>query len=184
MNLKAITSALLIAGLAAPSAFASTGTITFTGTITNVTCTVHGNDPGAGTDFTVDIGSVSSGDFKSIGDTSGNTGYKIYIGKEGETSCTNGTKVWATYDTTGGTVDPATGALTTTGGAKGVQIRLYNVNGEPINIWGDQAVVKQTVEGNKAMLAYSASYQMVAPVEAGIANSSVLYTVRFEPGTL
>jgi major type 1 subunit fimbrin (pilin) len=184
MNLKAIASALLVAGLAAPSAFASTGTITFTGSITSITCSVHGGDPGAGPDFTVDIGSVSAADFAAVGDTSGNTGYKIYIGQDGEASCPNGTKVWATYDTTGGTVDPITGALKTTGGAGGVQIRLFNANGEAINIWSDdQKVVQQTVVDNKATLAYSASYERVGTVTAGGANSSVLYTVRFEPGT-
>ncbi|HEY4090370.1 MAG TPA: hypothetical protein VGN46_02550 [Luteibacter sp.] len=41
MNLKLISSALLVAGLAAPAAFAETGTITFTGKITNVPFALH-----------------------------------------------------------------------------------------------------------------------------------------------
>lgn len=180
MNLKAITSALLIAGLAAPSAFASTGTITFTGSITNVTCTVDGGAPGNGPDFTVNIGAVNAADFANVGDTSGNTGYRIYIGKAGETTCTDGTKVWASYDT-GSTVDPVTGALKTAGAATGVQIRLFDKNGKPIDIWSDtQDGVKEIVADNQAVLAYSASYQRTGNINAGAANSSVTYTVRFE----
>lgn len=180
MNLKAITSALLIAGLAAPSAFASTGTINFTGSITNVTCTVDGGTPGNGPDFTVNIGAVNAADFKNVGDTSGNTGYRIYIGKAGETTCTDGTKVWATYDT-GATVNPSTGALMTSGGATGVEIRLFDKNGAPIDIWSDkQDGVKEVVAGNQAVLAYSASYQRTGNITAGGANSLVTYTVRFE----
>ncbi|MDQ7995894.1 MAG: fimbrial protein [Luteibacter sp.] len=180
MNLKAITSALLIAGLAAPSAFASTGTVTFTGSITNVTCTVDGGAPGNGPDFTVNIGAVNAADFANVGDTSGNTGYRIYIGKAGETTCADGTKVWASYDT-GSTVDPATGALKTVGAATGVQIRLFDKNGQPIDIWNDkQDSVKEVVVGNQALLAYSASYQRTGNITAGDANSSVTYTVRFE----
>lgn len=180
MNLKAIASALLIAGLAAPSAFASTGTITFTGAITNVTCTVDGGAPGNGPDFTVNIGSVNAADFGDEGSTTGNTGYRIYVGKAGETTCANGTKVWATYDT-GSTVDPLTGALKTTGGASGVQVRLFDKNGAPIDIWSDtQNGVKETVSDNQAVLAYSASYERRGTVVAGGANSSVTYTIRYE----
>lgn len=180
MNLKVVTSAVLLAGLAAPAAFASTGTITFTGSITNVTCTVDGGAPGNGPDFTVNIGAVNAADFANVGDTSGNTGYRIYIGKTGETTCTDGTKVWATYDT-GSTVDPVTGALKTSGAAAGVQIRLFDKNGKPIDIWSDgQDGVKETVAGNQAVLAYSASYQRTGNISAGDANSSVTYTVRFE----
>jgi major type 1 subunit fimbrin (pilin) len=182
MNLKAVASALLIAGLAAPSAFAaSTGTITFTGEITNVTCKVSGGMPGTGNpDFTVDIGPVNAADFKQVGDTAGNTGFRIYIGDAADNTCPNGTKVWATFDT-GGTVDHLTGALKTTGGAQGVQIRLFNRNGMPIDIWGEQAIIQETIADHQAVLAYAAAYQSTAAVVAGGANSSVTYTVRYEP---
>src|SRR3954471_7120389 len=87
MNLKATLSALLFAGLAAPSAFAATGTVTFTGDITNITCTVNGGTPGGGKDFTVNIGSVNASDFAAVGDASGKTGFRIYIGAAGEVGC-------------------------------------------------------------------------------------------------
>lgn len=182
MNLKAITSALLIAGLAAPSAFAAdTGTINFTGSIVNVTCTISGGTPDAGPDFTVNIGPVNAADFSGIGDYAGTTGFRIYVGKTGETTCTDGTKVWAQF-VPGSTVDPSTGGLITTGGAGGVQLRLFNRNGEPIDAWSDdQNVVTETVENNQAILAHSVAYQQTGNITAGGANSSVVYSVRFEP---
>ena len=71
MNLKAITSALLIAGLAAPAAFATTGTITFNGSISTVSCTISGGEPGNGPDFTVNIDGVNAGDMPNVGDNAG-----------------------------------------------------------------------------------------------------------------
>ena len=182
MNLKAITSALLIAGLAAPSAFAAdTGTITFTGSIVNVTCSISGGTPGTDDpNFTVNIGPVNAADFTAIGDYAGTTGFRIYVGKTGETTCTDGTKVWAQF-VPGPTVDPSTGGLITTGGAQGVQLRLFNRDGQPIDAWSDdQNVVKETVANNQATLAHAVAYQQTGNVAAGAANSSVVYSVRFE----
>jgi major type 1 subunit fimbrin (pilin) len=181
MNLKATLSALLFAGLAAPSAFAATGTVTFTGDITNITCTVNGGTPGGGKDFTVNIGSVNASDFAAVGDASGKTGFRIYIGAAGEVGCPDGTKVWARFEP-GATVDATSGELITTGGAAGVRIRLFDKNDKKIDVWSDaQDTIKETVAGNQAVLPYSAAYVRTADIVAGQANSSVLYTVRFEP---
>jgi major type 1 subunit fimbrin (pilin) len=183
MNLKATLSALLFAGLAAPSAFAETGTITFTGDITNITCSVNGGTPTGGENFTVNIGSVNASDFAAVGDTSGKTGFRIYIGKTGETGCPDGTKVWARFEP-GSTVDPTSGELVTTGGATGVRIRLFDKNDNKIDVWSDaQDGIKETVANNQAVLPYSASYVRTADLTAGAANSSVLYTVRYEAAT-
>jgi len=180
MNLKVMTSALLLAGLAAPSAFASTGTISFTGSITNVTCSVNGGTENGGPDFTVDIGAVSAGDFADVGDVSGRIGFRIYIGKDGETACANDTKVWATFEN-GATVD-AGGGLKVTGGASGVRIRLFDKNNDPIDILGNNQNngVKEVVQNNQAILVYGAGYESTGTVVAGGANSSVVYTVRYE----
>jgi major type 1 subunit fimbrin (pilin) len=184
MNLKTTLSALLIAGLAAPSAFAADegGTITFDGSISNVTCTVHGGDAGNGPDFTVSMNGVSAGAFANVGDVAGRTPFRIYVGAAGETACTDGTKVWAAFEN-GSTVDPNTGALTLTpGGATGVQIRLFDKAGTPIDILAnDQGAVQETVSGNQATLVYESAFQRTAAVVAGDADSSVVYGVRFEP---
>jgi major type 1 subunit fimbrin (pilin) len=180
MNLKAIASALLVAGLAAPSAFASTGTITFTGTITSVTCKVSGGQPGTGiTDFTVDIGPVNASDLANDGDIAGRTGFNIYIGDDGDTNCTNDTKVWATFDNDTN-VDQTYGALKVTGGASGVYVRLLNKLGESIDITSDQRVIKETVAANKATLSYIAAYQRYGNLVADKADATAVYTVRYE----
>jgi major type 1 subunit fimbrin (pilin) len=183
MNLKATLSALLVAGLAAPSAFAADegGTITFDGSITNVTCTVHGGDQANGPDFTVSMKSVSAGAFPEMGDVAGRTPFRIYIGALAEKECTDGTKVWAAFEN-GSTVDPGTGALNVTGGASGVQIRLFDKAGTPIDIVGNnQGAVQETVTNNQAILVYTSGFQRTGAVVAGDADSSVVYGVRFEP---
>ncbi|WP_052697754.1 fimbrial protein [Luteibacter yeojuensis] len=178
MNLKLMTTALLVAGLAAPAVFAETGTITFTGKITNVTCSVDGNDTG-GPNFTVNLGQVSAGDFKDVGDTVGQTGFKLTIG--GEPSCTNGTKVWAAFDADGATVNPDTGLVRVTEGtAKGVDIRLFTEDGKKINAWLNDNIVKKTVENNVATIYHAAAFERTANITAGDATGRVKYTVNFE----
>ncbi|QDE37880.1 type 1 fimbrial protein [Luteibacter pinisoli] len=178
MNLKIVTSALLIAGLAAPSAFAETGTITFNGKITDVTCSVDGNDTGL-PNFAVDLGSVSAGDFKNVGDNVGQTGFKLKIG--GEASCADGTKVWAAFDADGATVDPATGLVRVTGGtAKGVNIRLFDENGLKVNAWTNDSPVKKVVADNVAMIYHAASFERVGAITAGDAVGRVKYTINYE----
>ncbi|MGA7439070.1 MAG: fimbrial protein [Luteibacter sp.] len=178
MNLKLISSALLVAGLAAPAAFAETGTITFTGKITNVTCKVDGNDSG-GPNFAVDLGSVSAGDFENVGDNVGLTGFKIRIGTE--PSCTDGTKVWAAFDADGATVNPDTGLVRVTGGtAKGVDIRLFTENGQKINAWLNDNIVKKTVTDNVAMIYHAASFERTGTITAGDAQGRVKYTINYE----
>lgn len=181
MNLKLVTSALLIAGLAAPAAFAETGTITFNGKITNVTCKVDGNDTG-GPSFTVDLGQVSAGDFKDVGDNVGQTGFKLKVG--GEASCTNGTKVWTAFDADGATVNPETGLVRVTeGSAAGVDIRLFTEKGEKINAWLNDKFEKKTVENNVAMIYHAASFERIGDITAGDATGRVKYTVNFEAPT-
>ncbi|HXO99945.1 MAG TPA: fimbrial protein [Luteibacter sp.] len=182
MNLKAITSALLIAGLSAPSAFAADGgTITFNGSISNVTCTVNGGAPGNGPDFEVQMQGVSAGSFPNVGDIAGKTPFRIYVGSAGETECTNDTKVWAAFEN-GSTVDALTGALIVSGGATGVQIRLFDKADTPIDILGNnQGAVQETIADNQAVLVYASGYQRTGNVVAGEADSSVVYGIRFEP---
>jgi major type 1 subunit fimbrin (pilin) len=178
MNLKIFSSALLVAGLASPAAFAETGTITFTGKITNVTCSVDGNDSG-GPNFAVDLGAVSAGDFANIGDNVGQTGFKIKIG--GEPSCQDDTKVWAAFDADGATVNPDTGLVRVTGGtATGVDIRLFNENGDKINAWLNDNVIKKTVVGNVATIYHAASFERTGAISAGDAQGRVKYTINYE----
>ncbi|UPG90347.1 type 1 fimbrial protein [Luteibacter aegosomaticola] len=180
MNLKIISSALLIAGLAAPAAFAETGTITFTGSITSVTCDIDGNGTG-GPDFTVDLGGVNAGDFKAVGDVPTKVGFRIFVG--GNSECLEGTKVYANFEP-GALVDPSTGLVkleAISGSADGVMIRLFNEDEQPIDIVSNQKWVKKTVGAdNRATIVHYVGYERTGPVAAGSANGKVTYTVRFE----
>jgi major type 1 subunit fimbrin (pilin) len=178
MNLKLVTSALLIAGLAAPTAFAEDGTITFTGQITSVTCDIDGEGTG-GPDFTVDLGGVNSGSFKNVGDVPSKVGFRINLG--GNAECTDGTKVYANFEP-GSLVDPGTGLvkLDAAASATGVMIRLFNENEEAIDIVSNQKWVKKTVVDNKATLVHYAGYERTGNVAAGSANGKVTYTIRYE----
>lgn len=184
MNLKATFSALLFAGLAVPSAFASDGTITFTGEITNVSCSVSG-EGNVGPDFTVPMAGVDGSKFTGVGTRVGETGFRLYVGKTGETSCAPGTTVWAAFDPDSTLTDPNTGMVRLAGAstAAGVQFRLLNENQEVIDIWGDQKVVKKVVgTDNQTILAHVVAFeQTAATVAAGTATGSVKYTLRFEP---
>ena len=182
MNLKATLSALLFAGLAAPSAFASDGTITFAGEITNISCSVSG-EGGVGENFTVNLNGVDGSKFTGVGSRVGETGFRIFIGKAGEATCVDGTKVWASFDPDSALTDPTTGMVKVSSGtATGVQFRLLNENQEPIDIWGDQKPVKQTVANNQAILAHVVAFEQTAStVAAGKAGGAVKYTIRFEP---
>ena len=180
MNLKVFASALLVAGLAAPSAFASTGTIKFMGSIGNTTCRVSGGTPGTGNpDFGVEIGPVNASDLAADATIARRTGYHIYIGADDDVNCPDGTKVWATYDNDEN-VDQLFGALKVRGGAKGVYVRLFNKVGDLIDIVSDQHIIKETITGHKATLSYFAGYQRFGDLVVGKADATAVYTVRYE----
>ncbi|BDU23188.1 fimbrial protein [Dyella sp. GSA-30] len=184
MNLKLLSSALLAAALAAPSAFAADGIITFNGAITTTSCLINGAAPGApASSFTVTMPTVNTSSMPNISDTAGATGFRIRIGGAGDTNCTNGTRVYAHFEP-GPTVDPTTGSLILqgTGAAAGVQIELANKLGSKIDIFNDQdsSQIKEVVANNEATLAYISRYVRTGAVTAGPANSSVMYTVSYE----
>jgi major type 1 subunit fimbrin (pilin) len=69
-----------------------------------------------------------------------------------------------------------------TGGATGVQIRLFDKADNPIDILANnQGAVQETVTSNQATLVYASGFQRTGAVVAGDADSSVVYGVRFEP---
>lgn len=184
MNLKLLSSALLAAALAAPSAFAADGTITFNGAITTTTCLINGDEPGdPASSFTVTMPTVNTTSMPNVGDIAGATGFRIQIGGPGDTDCLNGTRVYAHFEP-GPTVDSATGSLILQGesAAGGVQIELANKLGEKIDIFNDQdsSQIREIVQNNQATLAYISRYARTGAVTAGPANSSVMYTISYE----
>ena len=186
---KLILSAAMIAGLgalASQAAMAADGTITFNGSISSVTCSVHGGTPGSASgNFTVTLPTVAASAFASgVGTAAGAVPYNIYVGAAGESGCTNGTKVSVHYEPTSPRIDPTTGNLTLntgTGVATGVQLQLLNAgNKSVINLASAPDSTQVTVANNAATLPFYAQYvSTAASVTAGTANSSVLYTIKY-----
>jgi major type 1 subunit fimbrin (pilin) len=182
---KLILSAAMMAGvgaLASQAAMAADGTITLNGTISAVTCSVHGGTPTGGSNFTVTLPTVASTAFPSVGSVAGAMPYTITVGAASEGGCTDGTKVRVLYEPTSPNIDAATGNLKVAGGATGVQLQLLN--------GGDRSVIKLnaaspastqvTVASNTAALPFYAQYvSTAASVTAGQANSSVQYSIQY-----
>jgi major type 1 subunit fimbrin (pilin) len=186
---KLILSAALIASVAAltaQSAMAADGTITFNGSISSTTCSVHGGAPGSGSgNFTVNLPSVSASAFANgVGSVAGATQYNIYVGAAGEANCADGTQVNVHYEPTSPRIDPTTGYLSldsAAGAATGVQLQLLNGGDKSvINLANAPDSTVVTVANNTATLPFYVQYVSGATnVTPGPATSSVLYSIAY-----
>lgn len=185
---KTLISAALFAAmsLTSLSAAAADGTITFSGNISTVTCTVKGGDntDGGASDFTVGLPSVSTTALKAAGESAGDTRFSVVIGGAGQTGCTNGKVARLRFETTTQTIDAANGGRlknTAAGGASNVLVGLLNKGNAPINLSNDAGIEgsKEQIAGNTATLLYTAQYYATAPATAGDVNTFVNYSVVY-----
>ncbi|RDK08678.1 fimbrial protein [Cupriavidus lacunae] len=176
-----LLAALIVAGTAmgAQFAHAADGTIQFTGKITAQTCTINGNGSGS-KDFTVALPTVSASTLNVAGNTAGRTPFQIAL-----TGCTPNTGNVHTFFEAGPTTDASTGNLIlNTGGATNVQIGLLN-GGTFTAIKAGFADASQNstvvaITSGAATLPYAAQYVATGAATAGVANSSVMYTVAYQ----
>src|ERR1700754_383260 len=172
-------SALILAGTAMASQFASAadGTITFNGQVTAQTCTISGN--GGTNNFTVTLPTVSTSSLTAAGQTSGRTPFNIAL-----TNCTPASGNVHTYFEPGPTFDTNTGNLiVATGGAKNVELGL--LNSDFSNIVAGAADASQnsksaSIDSGKATLNYYVQYVATGAASAGAANSSIMYTMSYQ----
>lgn len=175
-----LLAALIVAGTAmgAQFAHAADGTITFNGQITAQTCTINGNGSGA-KDFTVTLPTVSASTLSSAGNTAGRTGFKIAL-----TGCTPNTGNVHTFFEAGPTTDATTGNLiVNAGGATNVQIGLLNSDFSAVKAGFADASQNSKVVAiatGSATLPYYAQYVATGAATAGVANSSVMYTIAYQ----
>lgn len=164
------------------SAFASDGTITFTGQVTAQTCAISGN--GGTSNFTVALPTVSAGSLGVAGSTAGRTPFTIAL-----SGCTPNTGTVHTFFEAGSTTDSASGRLNLTPAAAGsanasnVQIQLLNSDASGIAAgFADASQNSQTasISGGAATLNYSAQYYATGTATAGSANSRVTYTMAYQ----
>ncbi len=183
MKIKLIStliSTMVFAGAATATqvAAAADGTITFAGSVTAQTCTIKGNGSNSG-DFTVTLPTVSTGLLDTAGKTAGLTPFSIAL-----TGCTPGSGKVHAFFLSGPTTDTGTGRLILrSGGASNVQIGLKNNDFSDINAGADDAAQNSksvAITDGKAVLHYNAQYVATGAATAGVAATSVMYTLSYQ----
>ncbi len=174
-----------VLGLASFGAQAADGTITFNGTISDVTCSINGGASGTQANDTVVLPTVAAGSLASAGATGGiSNPSDIVFALSG---CTGtATKAVARFEN-GPTVDQTTGNLVNqagAGGATNVQVQLLNAAMQPINITtnanNDLATNGGTITAGNANLTYFGRYFATGAASAGTVNTIVQYTMDYQ----
>ncbi|SEB21206.1 fimbrial protein [Variovorax sp. YR216] len=189
MKASLVASAMFAALLAAGSASAES-TITFTGSVTDRTCSfTGGNGTSGGTNgnFTVPLSPVSAAEIDGApARTFGAKGFAINITGGGTATCADGTPAKMSWNALQATIDQANGTLrnTLTGAtaATNVGIGLFNVNGSRIDLRNTDDANNPTVNvsGSSAQLQYVAKYVgFGGSVTAGAVQSALEYVVSF-----
>jgi len=181
MHMRKLSLAILLIA-AAPLANAADGTISFTGKVTDKTCTIATTGGG---NFAVNLPTVSKSSLATAGAVAGRTPFSISL-----TQCTAGNV--ATYFEPGSTVDSGTGRLNNqttsgaSGGASNVQLQLLGDNAQFLPIKAAGAGQPQsnsqwaTVGANGAAnLTYYVEYIATGAATAGDVTSNIKYTIIY-----
>ncbi|MCD9085425.1 fimbrial protein [Stenotrophomonas sp. SY1] len=173
MNKLSLASALALALLAAPAAYAADGTIEFTGNVTAVTCTINGGSA----DFNVVLPTVSAGSLATEGDVAGRTPFKIEV-----SGCTPDTGSISAFFEADAQVNSQGRLDIDAGGAKNVEVALLNDSHNEIMLGasGNQGSQKVSLAGGSAVLNYYAQYYSLGGAEAGAVATRVRYTMSYE----
>lgn len=181
------TTALGIIAISMASAFsanaASTGTITFNGSVTGATCDVVVD--GGSMNATVNLPAVPASDLASAGATSGRTNFTLGLKDcdlgDGETASV------AAYFQPGATVDTVSGRLrqTDSSGAENISLQLRDGTNNSVIIAGDSsqmdsAAFTEITSGGNTSLPYSVEYYAEGEVTAGAVTSSVVYNLQYK----
>lgn len=168
---------------------ATSGTVTFEGTITSNTCYVSSNS----VNKTVKLPAVKANDLSTAGQTAGDTaftltledcpviGYKMVEGQRKN-------NVSVAFDSTSANVDTDTGNLKEANpsgnSAKNVQIQLLNKDGKKINLASaeEQAKLIQQPIGNtgNVQFDFTAQYYAKAAAEPGSVVVSIPFSIDYQ----
>lgn len=179
----AVTLGLALAGSAsAQSSYG--GTITFTGAVSDSTCTVSG---GAGTsgatgNFSVALTPVAATDLAAAGDTAGPTNFSLTIGGPGQAGCTNGNIAAISFMPSSTQIDAATGALANalSGEATNVEVQLVDAAGTVINLADPSFQATATIANNTATIPFTAQYLAVGGAATpGSVQTNVVYQLTY-----
>lgn len=174
----------IIIGFSLPAAQASDGTISFTGSVTDSTCTVKVNGA-AGTASTVKLPAVSASVLSAKNAHAGETQFTIDLtgcqaaGKP--VSATNAAKAYVYFEP--GANVTATGTLRNTGDAKKVDLQLLAGGSSTPIVVGDAGQIAATgtpvPASGDIQLPYIVRYHATGPATAGTVTSSVVYDVVY-----
>ncbi|SAK74227.1 fimbrial protein [Caballeronia ptereochthonis] len=171
-----------VLGLAAGGAYADAGTIQFNGELVAGTCDINVNGGGSA-DGTVALPKVQTKDLTGATGkiTAGDTSYKVEL-----KNCTpvSGYSKASVFYQAGATVDPVDGRLIVQpGGAENVKIELLNQDGTQIKV-GYASDIQNSkpvdISSGDATLYYIARYYATGKTTAGVANSSVVYSIDYQ----
>ncbi|CAG9415574.1 TPA: fimbrial protein [Providencia alcalifaciens] len=159
-----------LAMLTVPTVLAS-GVINFTGEITEQACTVDSKSR----NLNVDLGRVSTRSLSSQGEVAGVTNFIIKL-----VDCPDDTKVTVNFAGTRDSVDHHILALHQGNGmAKNVGVALYEKNAvTPIKLYENTKEVE--LDGDSVELEYVAAYKATGVATAGQANSSAVYSIKYQ----
>lgn len=170
-------------GMASMASATSTGTITFTGEVTDTTCEVSVNGDGA--DATVTLPTVPATELKTTGLTTGRTNFDLQL-----SNCSvgaNGANTVSAYFQTGSTVDTTSGRLkqTDTSGAQNVSLQLRDGTNSNVIFVGSSTQQSTNYYANIASatsvtLPYSVEYYAEDAATAGAVSSSVVYNLQYK----
>lgn len=180
---------LAAAGLISNSAFAIDGTISITGTIKGLTCTISGGPgttPGTGGSFSVELLPVQTSALATPGQPAAAKPFSIVLGAGTGATCPDGTRASILFDASSAMINPATGNLrntTGTGQAGNVEVQILDslAANAPVNLASGNTTTEVTAVGTGGVtLPFQAQYIAVGgPASAGAVNTSVGYTVSF-----
>jgi major type 1 subunit fimbrin (pilin) len=185
--MKSKISAIVIAagglmGFASLGAHAADGTITFTGSVTDTTCSINGAASGTPANTTVTLAPVSTTALSVTGEVAGMSSPADLQLKL--TGCGTAAKAIASFEN-GPTVDQTTGNLANVGGtAQNVQVQLLNAQMQPINILTSLNNSLDTngtaITAGAGTLQYYSQYYATGASKAGTVNASVQYTMQYQ----
>lgn len=176
--------AVLLAAAATQSAFASDGTINFTGELVDSTCTVTVNGVVGPAPATVTLPKVSAAQLKTANATAGQTGFNITL-----SACTGTSTTAAAFFEAGAGVNPLTTNLknsdATATGAKNVELQLVDATNGSVIKAGDFGQVAGTSKimkngSGNTILPYAVQYIATGLTTAGKVASQVTYSITYQ----
>lgn len=152
------------------SLFASTGTVSFLGSITDSTCDFNGGNG----DLNVDMGTISASEFTGLGTVSAKKPFALEFA-----NCSSGVNdisVRFNGDSSGlGVVSIEPGDDS----AQGVAITLMDENGNVIFLNESETKKYPVISGSANIPLYAAYYEIRDPVSPGKANGSMIFSVIY-----